>query len=83
VEIGPGGYTPNELTAKAGADITLHLKNDGGGGCAQAFTIPSLGVQRLVSTGQNDTITFKAPDEATDIAFMCSMGMYRGVIHVL
>ncbi|MCL4354433.1 sulfite exporter TauE/SafE family protein [Patescibacteria group bacterium] len=83
IEIGPGGYTPNELTAKAGADITLHLKNDGGGGCAQAFTIPSLGVQRLVSSGQNDTVTFKAPGEATDIAFMCSMGMYRGVIHVL
>jgi len=83
IEISSAGYIPNELTAKAGADITLHLKNDGGGGCAQAFTIPSLGIQRVVSTGQTDTVTFKAPSEKTDIAFMCSMGMYRGVIHVL
>jgi len=83
IEISSAGYTPNELTAKAGADITLHLKNDNGGGCAQAFTIPSLGIQKLVSTGQTDTVTFKAPTEPTDIAFMCSMGMYRGVIHVL
>lgn len=83
IEISSAGYTPNELTAKAGADITIHLKNDGGGGCAQAFTIPSLGVQKVVTTGQTDTVTFKAPNEKTDIAFMCSMGMYRGVIHVL
>ena len=83
IEISSAGYTPNELTAKAGADIKLHLKNDGGGGCAQAFTIPSLGVQKVVSIGQTDTVVFKAPNEKTDIAFMCSMGMYRGVIHVL
>ncbi len=83
IQIGPEGYAPNELTAKAGADITLHLKNDRGGGCAQAFTIPFLGIQKLIPTGQTDTITFKAPAEPTDIAFMCSMGMYRGVIHVL
>jgi len=83
IEISSAGYTPNELTAKAGTNITLHLKNDGGSGCAQAFTIPSLGVQKVVSTGQTDTVTFKTPNEKTDIAFMCSMGMYRGVIHVL
>jgi uncharacterized protein len=83
IEISAAGYTPNELTAKAGADITIHLKNDGGGGCAQAFTIPSLGIQKVVSTGQTDTVAFKAPNEKTDISFMCSMGMYRGVIHVL
>jgi len=83
IEISAAGYTPNELTAKAGADITIHFKNDGGGGCAQSFTIPSLGVQKVISTGQADSVTFKAPNEKTDIAFMCSMGMYRGVIHVL
>ena len=83
IDIGPGGYTPNEITAKAGANITVHLNNKGGGGCASAFTIPSLGVQKIVAEGQRDTVTFKAPSEKTDIAFMCSMGMYRGVINVI
>lgn len=78
-----GGYSPNEINIKAGSNATVYLKNEGGGGCAQAFTVPALGIQKLVSAGQTDSFTFKAPDSPEDIIFMCSMGMYRGVIHVL
>jgi uncharacterized protein len=83
IVIEQNGYSPNVLNAKAGAEITIHLKNEGNQTCAQDFTIPSLGIQRLVGIGQTDTVTFRAPNEKTDIAFMCSMGMYRGVIHIL
>lgn len=77
------GYNPNNVTVKAGSEITLHLTNNGGGGCTQAFTIPSLGIRKIVPLGTSDTLTFTAPSEPQQLAFMCSMGMFRGVIQVI
>lgn len=83
ITIGSGGYNPNNLTVKAGSAVTLTLVNNGGGGCASAFTIPSLGIQKVVRVGTTDTIAFTAPNEPGDIPFMCSMGMYRGNIKII
>lgn len=80
--IGAVGYNPNAITVPAGKKITIHLQNQGGTSCIQAFTIPSLGIQKIVPPGASDMITFTAPNETRQIAFMCSMGMYRGVINV-
>ncbi len=78
------GYSPNNLTVKAGSQVTINLVNNGGGGCTQAFTIPSLGIQKIVPLGASDTIQFTAPNEpGTQLAFMCGMGMFRGVINVI
>ena len=77
------GYTPHNLAIKAGLPITLHLKNNNGTGCTQAFTIPSLGLQKIVPVGATGTLTFTAPKTPGQIAFMCSMGMYRGTINVI
>ncbi len=82
IEIASTGYNPSELTVKAGSPVTLTIKNTGGGGCTQAFTIPSLGVQKVVPIGSSDTVSF-TPSQAGDIPFMCSMGMFRGVMHVI
>ena len=83
IEIASTGYNPDNLTIKAGSSVTLHLKNTGGQGCTQAFTIPSLGIQKVVPMGNSDTIAFTAPSKPGDLPFMCSMGMYRGVMHVI
>lgn len=83
VDITATGYNPNNLTIKAGSMVKLHLTNTGGQGCTQAFTIPSLGIQKVVPLGSSDTIAFNAPSQAGDLPFMCSMGMYRGVMHVI
>lgn len=77
------GYNPSNLTIKAGSKITLSLKNTGGGGCTQSFTIPSLGIQKLVPLGSSETIEFTAPSEPGNMAFMCSMGMFRGNMKVI
>lgn len=77
------GYNPNTVTVKAGQIVTINLKNTSGSGCSQAFTIPSLGIQKVVPVGSSDVITFTAPNSPTQIPFMCSMGMYRGVINVI
>jgi len=76
-------YTPNNLTVKSGSQVTLNLVNRSGGGCTQAFTIPALGIQKIVPLGRSDVISFTAPNQPTQLAFMCGMGMYRGVINVI
>ncbi len=76
-------YVPDIITVKKGTDVTLHLVNKDGASCIQAFTIPSLGIQRLIPPGSSDTIKFKAPQNVGQIPFMCSMGMFRGVINVI
>ncbi len=78
------GYSPNNLTVKAGSKVTLNIVNKGGGGCTQAFTLPKYNIQKIVPIGNSDKVTFTAPDEpGTQLAFMCSMGMYRGTINVI
>ena len=82
ITIGSNAYTPDAISVKAGSPVTLHLVNSGGRNCIQAFTIPKLGIQKIVPLGTSDTIQFTAPSELGQLAFMCSMGMYRGVINV-
>jgi uncharacterized protein len=76
------GYTPTVLTIKAGTDVTLNLVNDGATDCIQAFTIPSLNIQKVVFPNTSGIVQFKAPNKPGQIAFMCSMGMYRGVMNI-
>lgn len=83
INIEQTGYSPNNLAIKAGSNVTLNLVNKSGGGCTQAFTIPRLGIQKVVPLGQSDTIQFTAPNKPTELAFMCGMGMFRGVINVI
>jgi len=83
IEFYETSYSPDSISVKAGSPVTLRLKNVSGSGCIQSFKIPKLGVQKIVSVGSEDVINFTAPLEKGPIAFMCSMGMYRGVINVL
>lgn len=83
ITISEFGYTPSVFSVKAGSQVTLHMKNSGGGGCAAAFTIPSLGIQKVVGMNTTEDIVFTAPGQTGDLPFMCSMGMYRGTIKVI
>lgn len=83
INFGQTGYSPNYLSVRAGTTITLHLVNSGGRGCIQGFTIPTLGIQKTILYGNSDTITFTAPSKPQTLAFMCSMGMFRGTIDVI
>lgn len=83
INIKASGYSPNNFTVRKSTQITIKLTNTGGGGCTQAFTIPSLGIQKIIPLGMSETITFTAPSEVGELPFMCSMGMFRGVINVI
>ena len=83
INIEPNGYSPKNLTIAAGQKVTLRLKNSKAYSCAQAFTIPKLGIQEIVRPGQEKIINFTAPSKPGTLNFACSMGMYKGVITVL
>lgn len=77
------GYSPNSITLARNSHVKINLINEKGAGCIQAFTIPSLNVQKIVRQGTSELIAFKTPDKPQDIKFTCSMGMYEGVIHII
>jgi sulfite exporter TauE/SafE len=77
------GYVPNNLDVKAGEEITLTIKNENAYSCAQAFTIPKFGIEKVVAPGTEEVIKFTAPSDLGKIAFTCSMGMYRGVFNIV
>jgi len=83
IMITPSGYTPSSFAVTAGSQVTIRLVNTGAVGCQQAFTIPALRLEKVVAPNQSETFTFTAPAKPTTLAFMCSMGMYPGQIHVL
>jgi len=83
ITINSNGYSPNNITVKAGSKVKLNIVNATGQGCVQAFTIPKYNIQKVVAMGNSDTVTFTAPEEPGQIPFMCSMGMFRGTINVI
>lgn len=83
IDIQPSGYTPEQFSVKAGSTVKLRIKNEDTYSCAQAFTIPKLGIQQIVAPGQEKVIEFVAPAKPGKLTFACSMGMYTGTINVL
>ncbi len=81
MSVGPGGYTPNEFTVRAGVPTKWVINGSAGAGCAMALSAPQLGIRKLLTLGEN-TVEFTAPQSGT-YSFSCSMGMYRGAIRVV
>lgn len=82
VYVDENGYTTDQSVLKAGENIKLTIINRGGQSCIQAFTIPSLGIQKVVRPGTTEILSFVAPSNPGQLNFMCSMGMYRGSFEI-
>ena len=78
ITVGETAYSIDNPYIQAGSEIHLVIKNIRGGGCIQFFTIPQLGIEKIVPIGQEAEIIFRAPSTPGVLPFMCSMGMYRG-----
>ncbi|MFE1788724.1 sulfite exporter TauE/SafE family protein, partial [Streptomyces sp. NPDC059525] len=72
-------YSPTSFTAKAGVPTTLVLHGKDSGGCARAFTIPELGVQKIVKRDGDTEIDLGTRNPGT-LRFSCAMGMQTGSI---
>lgn len=70
------GYSPTEISAKAGVETILRMNTQSTFDCGTAFTIPQLGVyKQLPATG---TTEFKlgVRTKGEEIVGTCTMGMY-------
>lgn len=83
IYITSSGYSPRNLTVEAGARVKIKLVNEDGYSCAQSLMIPSLNLRSSIPPGVTKYLEFTAPNEPGKIPFMCSMGMYRGIINVV
>lgn len=82
IAITASGYNPRYIKVKKGTPVRLTLTSKDAYSCASAFRIPSLGFAKNLPANGTETFTF-TPNQAGQIAFTCSMGMYTGVIEVL
>lgn len=80
----PFGYKlqPENPTVLAGSNVTMDLVNNEAKGCIQAFTIPAVGIQKIIPPGTSETIQFKVPNQKGQLTVMCSMAMFKAYINV-
>ena len=70
------GYSPNVLTVKKGRTVRWIINSTNQFTCASYINMPAYNIRQPLKAGEN-IIEF-TPAQTGEIAFMCSMGMYRG-----
>jgi sulfite exporter TauE/SafE/copper chaperone CopZ len=81
MKVTSSGYEPQNLTIKSGVPVRWTIDGAGVQGCTRQLVIPSLGISKQLTRGQN-IIEFTAPNRG-QLAFSCSMGMVHGSFTVL
>lgn len=82
IRVRSNGYTADSTTLKVGVPVRLRLIADEAKGCARAFTIPGLGISKILPMSGEDEIVF-TPKSTGSLTYACSMGMYTGSFTVL
>lgn len=72
-------YSPGVIKAKAGQPYKLEITSKENQGCGRAFSIPSLGLQKVLPEDGVVTIDIPAQKPGT-MRMTCSMGMYNAKI---
>lgn len=75
------GYSPNYWNIKSGQPVRLRLITNRTFGCARAFTIPALGLEKVLPDTGETLIDIPAQAQG-QLNFTCSMGMYTGTIKI-
>ncbi|MCC7446120.1 MAG: sulfite exporter TauE/SafE family protein [Anaerolineae bacterium] len=75
-------YFPNRLTAQSGQPIRLKLVTKESYSCTRSFTIPRLGIRKVLPLTGEVVIDLPAQPKGS-IFFTCGMGMYSGTITVV
>ncbi|OGY78633.1 MAG: hypothetical protein A3B74_04620 [Candidatus Kerfeldbacteria bacterium RIFCSPHIGHO2_02_FULL_42_14] len=81
MNVAASGYSPSRLTVRAGTKVRWEVDGTNAYGCASVLVSRKLGIQKLLQPGIN--LFEFTPTEPGEIAFSCSMGMYRGSFTVL
>lgn len=82
IEVKPTAYSPSRVQIRAGLPTMLTLRTNGGRECTNGFVIPAMNLERSLPE-RGDTMIDLGKPAAGRIDYVCSVGMYRGVIEVL
>lgn len=82
INVYSGGYSSESVVLKKNVKTVLKLKTNNTAGCSRAFTIPSLGIQKILPETGEETIEF-TPTKSGPLTYSCSMGMYSGLFKVI
>ena len=82
IEVLSNGYKSNVNTLKVGVPVKLTLKTNGIRSCSRAFTIPDLGISKVLPETGTTVIEF-TPTKTGTLVYTCSMGMYSGSFKVI
>ena len=74
------GYSPKEITAKAGLPVVLKMKTSGTFDCSTTFAIPALNIRESLQATGEKRITIPPQKAGDSLRGVCGMGMYSLVI---
>lgn len=77
------GYTPNHWNISSDMPVRLRLVTEDSFSCSRTFTIPALGIDRILPASGVTAIDLPPQAVGQRIFFTCRMGMYTGVIRVV
>lgn len=72
-----GGYSPSVVSAKSNIETVLRVSTNNTFDCSSAFTIPKLGISKMLPATGTTEFTIAAQEPGSEINGTCSMGMYR------
>ncbi len=82
IAVSTNGYKTSSQTLRAGVPVHVTLSSVGTQGCARAFSIPSLGITKVLPATGEDTLTF-TPTEKGLLTYSCNMGMHVGSFEII
>ena len=80
IDVHNSGYAPDNLVLPANQAVELHLVTENTQSCSRAFVIPALQLQQLLPETGETVLEIPAQPAGRKLDFMCSMGMYTGVM---
>ncbi len=81
MNLSAAGYSPNNITVKAGIPVRIKTNATADAGCVRGIMIPDFNINQPVNIGQ-DSFTF-TPTKKGTFPFSCQMKMSKGTINVI
>lgn len=78
MKVTASSFEPNVLKIKAGFPVKWIIQGDKASGCTNKIFIPSLGIEKNISSGENVIEFNSSKKSGEEISFSCWMGMVRG-----
>lgn len=82
ITVSNGGYRVDNNILKVGVPARVRLVTNNTFSCARAFTIPSLGITKILKETGTEIIEF-TPKKIGTLNFSCTMGMYTGSFKIV